>query len=197
MNEIDGEFRRWMKEAYAMGAQKQSAPAPEVITLQPVSLVSSRVLRHTPGRRRPLITVALALFAGCSSSSEPKPDPSGDYSQLFWSPDSAGIRLSVTGSCERYLQRGLVGLSGHWFDISINLFEDCRPVGGSYQSYEVLVVGTFQVRHDTIDFESDDPGAPEFQATFSTTALTLHVPAWPDRLGVDSLLIALPKVPPN
>lgn len=161
------------------------------------SLVSSGVLQHSLGHRCAPFAVALALLAGCSSSSEPKLDPAGDYSQSFWSPDSAGIHLTVAGSCDRYLQRGLVSLAGHWFDISINLFEDCRAVGGSYRSYEVLVLGTFQVSHDTIDFQSDSVGTPPFQATFSTTALTLHVPAWPDRLGVDSLSIALPKLPAN
>jgi hypothetical protein len=144
-------------------------------------------------RTRSWFCIGLVLgLVGCGDSgTEPKqPDPSGTYSEAYSTP---GPLIYSTTTCDRYLQYAITSLGQGAFELSMNVFEDCRRTGNSYSSWEVWIRGTYTTADTTLAFTPVTPGTAPYAGTFDDTSMRITVPPRPDSLSGSPIPIELVK----
>jgi hypothetical protein len=142
----------------------------------------------------PSLCAATVLALGSCRDTGPEPDPSGTYSVAYPTP---GPLIYSTTNCDRYLQYAITSLGRGSFELSINVFEDCRRTGNGYASWEVLVLGRYTTVDTTLMFTPESPGTAPFPGTFDRSFIRLTVPARTDSLASTPIHIELgPKQTP-
>ena len=136
---------------------------------------------------RSLFAAAVLALSGCSDSG-PQFDPSGTYSVAYPTP---GPLIYAMPNCDRYLQYAITSLGRGSFELSMNVFEDCRRTGNGYSSWEVLVLGRYTAADTTLMFNPQSPGTAPFPGTFDRSFIRLTVPARPDSLAATPIHIEL------
>jgi hypothetical protein len=107
------------------------------------------------------------------------PDPSGTYSAAYTTPRS----LLTTTLCDRFLQYAIISLGRGGFDLSMNVFQDCRRSGNGYASWEVLILGHYTAIDTTLVLTPESRATPTFTGTFDGEYIRLNIPSRPDSLG--------------
>jgi len=133
------------------------------------------------------------VIGGCGDAgTQPgQPDPSGTYSVPYPTP---GPLIYALPNCDRYLQYAIIDLGQGTFDLSMNVFEDCRRTGNGYDHWMVEVFGRYTVADTTVTFTPAAPGMGLFPGTFSEGSMRITVPARPDSLSRVPIYIELAKV---
>ena len=102
--------------------------------------------------------------------------------------------IYVLPNCDRYLQYAITSLGRGMFELSMNVFEDCRRTNNGYSSWEVLVLGRYTTTDTTVHFTPDVSLTAPFLGTFDRSSMRITVPARPDSLAAVSIHIELTKV---
>ncbi len=152
--------------------------------------------RQRPPWHRAAATCAFAAATcACAAATSPRSTAEGDYSRVF---GDTTLLVATPPGCVRYLQYAIASLTRtNRFDISINLFQDCRLSGHGYASWEFLITGVYSTRDVTVHFAPSSSLTPAFDGTFSVDSLWAYLPARPDSLAAHAILLALGRLPPS
>ncbi len=152
--------------------------------------------QHRPQWHRTAATCAFAaVMCACTAATSPRITAEGDYSRFF---GDTTLIVATPPGCARYLQYAIASLTGtNRFDISINLFQDCRLSGHGYASWEFLVTGAYSTNDVAVHFAPTSSQTPNFDGTVSVDSLWVYLPARPDSLGAHAILLALGRLPPS
>jgi hypothetical protein len=103
------------------------------------------------------------MLTGCGTEPQVR-SVAGTYSASF----DPGLSVDAVGVCERFILYAILSLNeGGDFGLSVNVGDDCRPVGGQFTFFEVGKHGSYGRRGDTLsfapegEFENRFTGLPE------------------------------------
>jgi hypothetical protein len=142
-----------------------------------------------------ILTLPVAVLASCNSPEEAPPDP-GDASYSM--PYDPPLLVDVTSRCDRLLAYAIVSLGRRFqsFDLSVNMYDDCRRSGGGFASWGVLILGRYSVSDTSLTFTPDSPGTPPFSGAFDAMYVRLMLPPRADSLAPTAIPVELgPKMP--
>jgi hypothetical protein len=136
-------------------------------------------------------TFILTLAAlGCSTESEPPPEPAGTFSDAY----DPGRLIYATVNCDRRLTYAILDMNHLGdFDLSINVIDDCTRSGGGLGFGEVLMLGTYTRESSTLHFTPESGGTGSFQGTFDADSVRVTLPARTDSLAATDLQLRLTR----
>jgi hypothetical protein len=135
---------------------------------------------------------AALLLGGCGTG----PDEGlldGSCSVTYEPP----LVASATENCDRLVSHALLAVNTRGdFDLSINVVEDCSRVGSGFTFSEVLKLGTYTRRGNTLSFTPDGESAPAFTGELEGAYIRLTLPPAVGALSyVDVQILLGPRAP--
>ncbi len=148
--------------------------------------------------RSPFIAFAIASASMCLGACGTEPDAprfEGSYSVSFDPP----LSVPAPGLCERIVTYATLSIAQDGdFDLSINAGDDCRPMGGQFEFFEVYNRGTCTRQHNTLHCvvgTGREPGE-RFTGQLEDSFIRLVLPPpYGDLATVDVELLLGPRVP--
>jgi hypothetical protein len=139
----------------------------------------------------PACGIAILLCSACGTSPDEQP-LEGTYSAAFEPP----LAVDGPGFCERFILYAILSLGGGDFDVSVNVGDDCRRLGGEYTFFEIGDHGTYTRRADTLTFTVGQGPGQRFTGQLEGEYLRLLLPEPYGELATHDVELRLgPRVP--